>query len=97
MIAIIYNSQGRVTGVYPDYDDSVELHQNFVVVDELPEEIVNLPDGHYLEYDGEFFVAVPYPATPEYANPLAEQVEDLKAKLTLMQEALDDLILGGGI
>ncbi|XID92492.1 hypothetical protein ACF3MZ_29190 [Paenibacillaceae bacterium WGS1546] len=61
-------------------------------------------NGYRVDVSGEtpsLLFSYPDPEAPEeppvYRKPLSEEVAEVKAQQALMQAALDDLILGGGI
>jgi hypothetical protein len=100
MIAIILNGN-YVKGVFPDYTESVQLMNEFILVDELPSAFIDLPENVIVKYEGGEFQRVELPPKPpdriaqlESDNAfLALQLVDTQARLDASEQAQADLIL----
>lgn len=92
IVAISAEMRKQFNGVYIP-----EINTVFGEPDLEIYEIENIPDEvepiKYLYLNGEF---IPNPSYVEFKTP-EEEIEELKERINLMQKALDDLILGGGL
>jgi hypothetical protein len=94
MPRLIVKDDGYVTSVI--YDESVELNDlpsdmTVVEVDNVPEPIVDGTKGYRMKYlNGE--ISYEYYDIPPTID---AQIQQLNERIALMQQALDDLLLGG--
>jgi hypothetical protein len=94
MPRLIVKDDGYVTSVI--YDDTVTLTDlpsgmSVVEVDNIPEPILDGTKGHIMKYENGQISYEYYDIPPT----MDAQIQQLQERITLMQQALDDLLLGG--
>jgi hypothetical protein len=94
MPRLIVKDDGYVTSVI--YDDNVSLpdlpaEMSVVEVDNIPNPIIDGTKGHIMKYEDGQISYEYYDILPT----MDAQIQQLQERITLLQQALDDLLLGG--
>lgn len=82
MIAILYNWQGRYIGYNPYLKESDDIQLPHFFVEELPPELLNIPENHRVKINPETH-EITYEALPAAPHPgptAAERITQLEAE-----------------
>lgn len=104
LIAILLDGGKYVSGYFPDFTPDIVLPKEFVLREELPGILKNVPANKIPIYEDGDFILLDLPE-PQESEPSQEQVlieqlqvenADLKLRIGDIELALADIFTGGG-